>query len=71
MSIPFLIGWYAMVTGQSVVLYLLLHLVVLDISKVRLGAMDDHRQRVHPVCPDDSSFPGFPARPNAAVPAIN
>ena len=35
MSIPFLIGWYAMVTGQSVVLYSRLHLVVLDISKVR------------------------------------
>ena len=35
MSIPFLIGWYAMVTGQAVVLYSRLHLVVLDISKVR------------------------------------
>ena len=35
MSIPFLIGWYAMVTGQSVVLYSRLHLVVLDISKGR------------------------------------
>jgi hypothetical protein len=35
MSIPFLIGWYAMVMGQSVVLYSRLHLVVLDISKVR------------------------------------
>ena len=35
MSIPFLIGWYAMVTGQSVVLYSRLHLVVWDISKVR------------------------------------
>jgi hypothetical protein len=35
MSIPFLIGWYAMVTGQSVVLYSRLHLVVLDVSKVR------------------------------------
>ncbi|KAI2739959.1 hypothetical protein DTO013F2_9206 [Penicillium roqueforti] len=34
MSIPFVIGWYAMVTGQSVVLYSRLHLVVLDISKV-------------------------------------
>jgi hypothetical protein len=22
-----------------------------------MGAMDDHRQRVHPACPDDSSFP--------------
>jgi hypothetical protein len=35
MSIPFLIGWYAMVTGHSVVLYSRLHLVVLDVSKVR------------------------------------
>ncbi|KAJ5117623.1 hypothetical protein N7448_011255 [Penicillium atrosanguineum] len=35
MSIPFFIGWYAMVTGQSIVLYSRLHLVVLDISKVR------------------------------------
>jgi hypothetical protein len=35
MSVPFLIGWYAMVTGQSVVLYSRLHLVVLDVSKVR------------------------------------
>ena len=34
-SIPFLIGWYAMVTGQSVVLYSRLYLVVLDVSKVR------------------------------------
>jgi hypothetical protein len=35
MFILFLVGWYAMVTGQSVVLYLRLHLVVLDVSKVR------------------------------------
>jgi hypothetical protein len=35
MSIPFLIGWYGMVTGQSVVLYSRLHLVVLDVSQVR------------------------------------
>jgi hypothetical protein len=35
MSIPFLIGWYAMVTSQSVMLYSRLHLVVLDVSKVR------------------------------------
>lgn len=35
MSIPFLIGWYTMVTGQAVVLYSRLHLVVLDISKMR------------------------------------
>ncbi|KAJ5144441.1 hypothetical protein N7526_001949 [Penicillium atrosanguineum] len=34
-SIPFLIGWYAMVTGQSVVLYSRLHLVLLNIRKVR------------------------------------
>lgn len=34
-SIPFLIGWYAIVTGQSVVLYSRLYLVVLDVSKVR------------------------------------
>ena len=34
-SIPFMIGWYAMVTGQAVVLYSRLHLVVSDISKVR------------------------------------
>ncbi|KAI3115838.1 hypothetical protein CBS147333_1338 [Penicillium roqueforti] len=33
MSIPFVIGWYAMVTGQSIVLYSRLYLVVLDVSK--------------------------------------
>jgi len=35
MSILFMIGWYAMVTGQAVVLYSRLHLVVSDMSKVR------------------------------------
>lgn len=35
MSIPFLIGWYAMVTGKFAVLYSRLHLVALDVSKVR------------------------------------
>ncbi|KAJ6134795.1 hypothetical protein N7523_001117 [Penicillium sp. IBT 18751x] len=34
-SIPFMIGWYAMVTGQAIVLYSRLHLVVLNIRKVR------------------------------------
>jgi hypothetical protein len=33
-SIPFMIGWYAMVTGQAVVLYSRLHLVVSDARKV-------------------------------------
>lgn len=35
MSIPFLIGWCAMVTGQALVLYSRLHLVVLNIYQVR------------------------------------
>lgn len=35
MSIPFIIGWYAMVTGQALVLYSRLHLVVSDINKLR------------------------------------
>jgi hypothetical protein len=35
MSIPFMIGWYAMVTGQAVVLKSRLRLVVLDTSRVR------------------------------------
>lgn len=57
MSIPLLIGWYAMVTGQSVVLYSRLHLVVLDVSQQgAMGAMDDHRQRVHSACPNDGSL---------------
>jgi len=30
MAIPFIVGWYAMVTGQAVVLYSRLHLVVTD-----------------------------------------
>ena len=34
-SIPFMIGWYAMVTGQAVVLYSRLHLVFSDVRKVR------------------------------------
>ena len=34
-SIPFMIGWYAMVTGQAVVLYSRLNLVVSDVRKVR------------------------------------
>ncbi|CAG8097357.1 unnamed protein product [Penicillium nalgiovense] len=34
-SIPFMIGWYAMVTGQAVVLYSRLHLVFSDMRKVR------------------------------------
>ncbi|KAJ6168034.1 hypothetical protein N7497_000877 [Penicillium chrysogenum] len=34
-SIPFMIGWYAMVTGQAVVLYSRLHLVIADMRKVR------------------------------------
>ncbi|KAJ5910651.1 hypothetical protein N7504_005294 [Penicillium tannophilum] len=34
-SIPFLIGWYAMVTGQAVVLYSRLHLVVTNMSCLR------------------------------------
>ncbi|KAJ5433569.1 uncharacterized protein N7458_012725 [Penicillium daleae] len=34
MSIPFIIGWYAMVTGQAFVLYSRLHLVVSDIKKL-------------------------------------
>ncbi|MGV2420073.1 MAG UNVERIFIED_CONTAM: hypothetical protein MIJ72_11430, partial [Staphylococcus saprophyticus] len=34
-SIPFMIGWYAMVTGQAVVLYSRLHLVISDMRKVR------------------------------------
>ena len=33
--IPFIIGWYAMVTGQAVVLYSRLHLVVNDVSNLR------------------------------------
>lgn len=35
MSIPFILGWYAMVTGQAVVLYSRLHLVVADSRHVR------------------------------------
>ncbi|KAJ5267696.1 hypothetical protein N7478_010504 [Penicillium angulare] len=35
MSIPFLLGWCAMVTGQAVVLYSRLHLVVFDRYKMR------------------------------------
>ncbi|KAJ5188985.1 hypothetical protein N7491_005307 [Penicillium cf. griseofulvum] len=35
MSAPFLIGWVCMVTGQAVVLYSRLHLVVADIRHVR------------------------------------
>lgn len=34
MSIPFILGWYAMVTGQALVLYSRLHLVVSDINKL-------------------------------------
>jgi len=34
-SIPFIIGWYAMVTGQAVVLYSRLNLVVRNMEKVR------------------------------------
>jgi len=34
-SVLFIVGWYAMVTGQAVVCYSRLRLVVLDISKVR------------------------------------
>ncbi|KAJ6110229.1 hypothetical protein N7486_002464 [Penicillium sp. IBT 16267x] len=34
-SILFIIGWYAMVTGQAVILYSRLRLVVFDTSKVR------------------------------------
>ncbi|KAJ5556662.1 hypothetical protein N7494_000577 [Penicillium frequentans] len=34
-SILFIVGWYAMVTGQAVVCYSRLRLVVLDTSKVR------------------------------------
>ncbi|KAI3093176.1 hypothetical protein CBS147333_10123 [Penicillium roqueforti] len=34
-SIPFILGWYAMVTGQAVVLYSRLNLVVSDVRKVR------------------------------------
>ncbi|KAJ5691809.1 hypothetical protein N7462_001232 [Penicillium macrosclerotiorum] len=35
MSILFVVGWYAMVTGQAVVLYSRLHLVVSDMVNVR------------------------------------
>lgn len=35
MAIPFILGWYAMVTGQAVVLYSRLHLVVTDGRHVR------------------------------------
>lgn len=35
MTIPFILGWYAMVTGQAVVLYSRLHLVVTDSRHVR------------------------------------
>ena len=35
MSIPFLFGWYAIVTGQAIVLYSRLHLVVLNKYTVR------------------------------------
>ncbi|KAJ5886003.1 uncharacterized protein N7473_008677 [Penicillium subrubescens] len=34
MSIPFILGWYAMVTGQALVLYSRLHLVISDINKL-------------------------------------
>ena len=34
-SIPFIVGWYAMVTGQALVLYSRLHLVFADARKVR------------------------------------
>lgn len=34
-EIPFMIGWYVMVTGQAVVLYSRLHLVVSDVRNVR------------------------------------
>ncbi|CAG8906201.1 unnamed protein product [Penicillium salamii] len=34
-SIPFMIGWYAMVTGQAVVLYSRLHLLVSDMRNMR------------------------------------
>jgi hypothetical protein len=34
-SIPFMIGWYAMVTGQAVVLYSRLHLLVSDVRTMR------------------------------------
>ncbi|KAJ5778450.1 hypothetical protein N7520_001696 [Penicillium odoratum] len=34
-SIPFIIGWYAMVTGQAVILFSRLDLVVRDFKKVR------------------------------------
>jgi hypothetical protein len=34
MSIPFILGWYAMVTGQALVLCSRLHLVVFDINKM-------------------------------------
>jgi hypothetical protein len=35
MSIPFIIGWMCMVTGQAVVLYSRLHLVVYDVRHIR------------------------------------
>lgn len=35
LSIPYVIGWYCMVTGQPLVLYSRLHLVVPDIRRVR------------------------------------
>lgn len=35
MTVPFILGWYAMVTGQAVVLYSRLHLVVTDSRHVR------------------------------------
>lgn len=34
-AIPFIMGWYAMVTGQAFVLYSRLHLLIFDISKIR------------------------------------
>ncbi|CAG7949892.1 unnamed protein product [Penicillium salamii] len=34
-SIPFIIGWYAMVTGQAVVLYSRLHLLISDMRNMR------------------------------------
>ncbi|CAG8128435.1 unnamed protein product [Penicillium nalgiovense] len=34
-SIPFIIGWYAMVTGQAVVLYSRLHLLISNTGKMR------------------------------------
>ena len=34
-AIPFMMGWYAMVTGQAFVLYSRLHLIIYDISKIR------------------------------------